>query len=99
MTLSTYDIGDKVRLSAVFTTTAGAFIDPTLVTFKVRDPSGNVSTVTSASTVVTNPSTGTFKTDIVIDEQGVWRWRVYSTGNITTAGEDVLVARKRWVSS
>lgn len=96
---STYDIGDKVRLRAVFTSTSGAFLDPTLVTFKYRDPSGNESTVISSSTSVVHPSTGTYTTDIIVDQQGVWRWRAYSTGNITTAGESDFVARKQYVGA
>lgn len=101
MALATYDIGDKVRLRAVFESTAGTFIDPTKVTFKYTDPSGNLTTLTSTTnaSVVFHPSTGTYHTDIVLDEQGVWRWRAYSTGNIVTAEEDAFVARKRWVSS
>jgi hypothetical protein len=99
MALSTYDIGDTIRMTAVYLSTGGDFVDPTTVTFVIKDPSGVEVTRTSASTSVTHPSTGTFYTDFIIDEQGVWRWRSYSTGNIHTAGEAEFVARKQWVAA
>ena len=90
---SNYDIGDLVRLSATFTSTAGALADPTKVTFVVNDPSGNSSTTTSASTGVVHPSTGLYTLDVDVDEAGVWQYRVNSTGVVTTAGEAYFRAR------
>ena len=40
--MSTFDIGDRIRLSASFIDIAGAASDPTEVTVKHRAPSGTV---------------------------------------------------------
>lgn len=40
MTAYDYEIGDVVALTAEFTDAAGAYVDPTTVTFYVRPPGG-----------------------------------------------------------
>lgn len=86
--VSQYDIGDVVRLTGTFRSTAGVLTDPTKVTIKYEDPSANVVTITSTAGSVFHPSTGVFYTDVVIDEAGVWEYRIYSTGLITSSTED-----------
>lgn len=99
MTLNTFDVGDTVRLAATYTDTGGGPIDPTSVKFVYRHPTGTESTVTSLSTSVVNPSSGSYYTDILINSAGTWRWRSYSTGSLNTAAEAVFVVRKQWVST
>lgn len=87
MAANTYDVGDVARISATFTSTAGAFADPAKVTFEVEDPSGNITTRTSTMASVLHPSTGKYTSDFTIDEAGVWEYRVFTTGSVVTAGE------------
>lgn len=87
-TANNYDIGDVVRLNGTFRTTGGALVDPTKVTFKYEDPSGNVVTVTSTGASVIHPSSGYYYVDIAPDETGVWEYRIFSTGTVATSTED-----------
>ena len=43
---NTYDVGDQVRVSAVFKNAAGTDTDPTAVTCKVKTPAGAITTYT-----------------------------------------------------
>jgi hypothetical protein len=81
-----YDEGDLVRLTAAFTV-ASVATDPTTVTLKVKDPSGNVTTYTYALAEVTKDSTGNYHKDITIDEPGVWYYRWIGTGTVVAADE------------
>ena len=99
MALSTYDVGDTVRLQAQYTDTGGSPADPTTVRIVYRDPAGSESTAVSGTTAMTNPSVGTFYTDVLLSTPGTYRWRSESTGNIVTAAEDVFVVRRQWVST
>lgn len=96
-TANTYDIGDVVRITGTFRSTAGVLANPSKVTFKYEDPSANVVTVTSTSGTVFNPSTGLFYVDVSPDEPGVWEYRIYSTGSITSSTEDWFRVRKQRV--
>lgn len=96
-TANTYDIGDIVRLTGTFRTTAGALANPTKVTIKYEDPSAVVVTVSSTMASVFNPSTGVFYHDVAPDETGVWEYRIYSTGTITSSTEDWFRVRTRRV--
>lgn len=87
-TANNYDIGDIVRLTGTFRSTANVLSDPNKVTIKYEDPSGNVTTVTSTGASVVHPSTGVYYTDIFPDESGVWEYRIFSTGLITSSTQD-----------
>ena len=86
MVASNYNIGQVVRLSATFTSTAAALADPTKVTYTVEDPSGNNSTDTDTG-IVAHPSTGLYTLDVQADEAGVWNYKVNSTGVVQASGE------------
>jgi len=87
-----YNKGDAVRLSATFTV-GGAATDPTTVTLKVRDPSGNVATYTYALAEITKDATGQYHKDVSIDETGRWEYRWVGTGAVATAQEAHLLAQ------
>jgi hypothetical protein len=91
--MAKYDKGDLVRLSAAFTV-AGVATDPTTVTLKVQDPSGNEATYTYALGQVTKDSAGAYHYDLAIDETGLWTYRWAGTGAVVTAGEANLYARR-----
>lgn len=81
-----YDIGDLVRIQGTFTDVNDAAFDPDVVTVKYKDPSGNITTNTSAS----NPSTGVYTVDVTVDESGVWYYRFEGTasGGAYQGGEE-----------
>lgn len=90
---NTYDVGDLVRVSAAFTS-GGSAIDPTAVTAKVRDPSGNVTTLVYLTDgALVRDAAGAFHTDVNADEAGVWTYRFASTGTGQAAAEGTFRVR------
>lgn len=87
-----YDEGDLARISAAFTV-AGTATDPTTVTLKVRDPSGNTDTYTYALGLVTKSSTGNYYKDITLDEVGRWYYRWAGTGTVVSQEEGYLFVK------
>lgn len=90
---NTYDVGDLIRLTATFTDANGDAVDPTTVSFSIRDPSGNLATVTYAAADITKSGTGVYFYDLSIDEVGYWVWRAVGTGAGEAAGEDTIEIR------
>jgi hypothetical protein len=88
MTVSLYTIGALVRCSAAFATAAGAAQDPGAVTFKVRDPSVNVTTyVYGSDAALVKDSTGNYHVDVDADEAGQWHFRFAGTVSGQAAAE------------
>jgi uncharacterized protein YfaS (alpha-2-macroglobulin family) len=85
---TTYDKGDSVRCSATFQNSSDAAIDPTTVTFKYKDPSGNLATLIYGTDVtVVKDSTGHYHVDVNADQSGTWHYRFESTGTGQAADE------------
>lgn len=93
-----YDKGDLVRITGTFTVASTA-TDPTTITLKVKDPSGNVDTYTYALSQVTKSSTGVYYKDISLDEAGYWHYQWTGTGTVESVDEDYLVVRSRQVGT
>ena len=85
---NTYDVGDQPRITGTFRDLAAALADPTTVVGKVKDPSGNITTPT-----VTKDSTGIYRMDIPLDEQGRWYYRMEGIGTLIAASEGSFTAR------
>jgi hypothetical protein len=83
-----YDLGDRVRLTAVFTLD-GAAIDPTETVFKVKTPTG---VITEYDAV--RDSEGHYHADVDVTESGTHAWRVEGTGAAQTAGESAFVGKR-----
>lgn len=78
--------GATVRIAGYFKRNA-VYTDPTTVTLKVKDPSGNISTYTYAAGEITKESTGIYYKDVVLDESWTWKARYETTGPVETAVE------------
>jgi hypothetical protein len=97
-TVNHHDKGDLVRLSGAFTDANDAAIDPGVVIFKYKNPSGT----TTTKTYVTDPevvkdSTGNYHIDIDANESGYWHYAVESTGSGQAAGEGTFYIKPRRV--
>ena len=90
---TTYDIGDIVRLTGTFTVSS-VNTDPTTITLKTKDPTGNVDIYTYALSQITKSATGIFYKDISIDEAGTWRYEWTGTGAVATVEEGQIYVRK-----
>jgi hypothetical protein len=92
MSVKTYDIGDLVRVTGVFTNSAGTEIDPSVVTFKVKDPANVTTTYIYGTDVeLVKDSTGNYYVDIDVDDDGSWYYRFESTGTGQAAAEGRFV--------
>lgn len=89
--MNAFDVGDVVRCNGVFTNAAGTTVDPGTVTFKVRDPSGDVTTYVYGTDIeVVRTDTGTYHLDVTVDESGTWRYTYVGTGVNACAGEQAF---------
>lgn len=80
--------GNVRRVSVVFTTTSGLAADPTTVTCKYEDPSGNTTTkVYISDAEVVKTATGAYYLDIDCDEAGTWYYRWIGTGAVQAAAQ------------
>ena len=76
MSVSVFQVGDKVRLSAAFTDIDDAAQDPGGVQFKLRAPDGTITTyVYGADVEVVKDSTGNYHVDWLIAVAGRYRYR------------------------
>ena len=88
-----FDKNDKPRLKAQFVSLGGALNDPSAVTFKHKDPSGNAATLTHAAGQITRESTGIYYLDLALDEVGTWYFRAEGTGTPQIAAEIAFEVR------
>lgn len=87
----TYDIGDVIELTANFQVD-GQDTDPTSITIDVRDPDGDIVSLTP-----THDGDGNYHADLVATLPGRWYYRWAGTGAAEAAGEKVLWVRNRIV--
>jgi uncharacterized protein YfaS (alpha-2-macroglobulin family) len=87
MTINVYDTGDLVRCTGTFATD-GTNVDPTAVLFKVKSPTGTVTTYTYGTDVqLVKSATGIYYVNVSATENGMYRYRFYSTGTGQAASE------------
>jgi hypothetical protein len=78
------------RLQVTFRNFLRQLADPTTVTLRYEDPSGNVTVVPAGS--ITNDSTGVYHYDLNVDEAGVWEYRFIGTGAIVASNPEKFLA-------
>lgn len=88
--MATYDVGDRVQLTATLTDDDGVLTDPTAVTVTIRKPDG-----TASSSTPTKDSTGVYSKDVDIDQHGNWFYRFAGTGALVVAEEGEFYVRPR----
>lgn len=96
MTVNSYDLGDQVRVSVVFTDANDVATDPTTVTLRVKNHAGVV-TVYSASVV--KDSVGHYHQDVDVPVGSgaggrKWWYRWEATGTLVTAEEGSFLVRR-----
>lgn len=89
-----FDVGDLARLDAEFSDLAGAPIDPTTVTFKIKEPDNTVTTyVFGTDAELVKDATGLYHVDWPVTQSGAHNWRYESTGTGQAAEEAIFTAR------
>lgn len=88
--MNAYVIGALVRLTATFAV-AGVNTDPTVVTFKIRVPSGTVTTyVYGVDAQLVKSATGVYYVDYTTTAAGDHAWRMAGTGAAIGAAEQLF---------
>jgi hypothetical protein len=84
-----YTKGTLVNCRATFTDpVSGSVVDPTTVTFRVKNPSGITTTWTYGPDLeLEKESTGHYKAQVNANQQGSWSYRFESTGPYQGARE------------
>lgn len=91
--MSTYYVGNLVRISVIFANSVGTAIDPSVVKAQVYSPSEIITTYTYGTDVaVVRDSTGHYHLDVDANAEGVWRYRWYATGTGQAAAESCFDA-------
>lgn len=92
--MNTYDVGDLVRLRAVFKNAAGADTDPTTIVLKHKNPAGTVTTLTYSLAELTKEGTGIYYKDVSITLDGKWIYKFIATGTVQAVEEEQFFVRK-----
>jgi len=95
MAANVYDVGDLVRVSAVFKNASAVATDPTAISFKYRKPSTGVVTtlVYPTDAALVRDSQGNYHVDISITEKGVWIHKFIGTGAVQAVEESNFVVK------
>jgi hypothetical protein len=75
-------VGETETLVFTLTDEDGDLADPTDITLEIKDPSGNIETLTYTGTDITRESIGVFTYDLAYDEDGIWLWEIETSGAI-----------------
>lgn len=90
-----YDVGDSIRTAVSFQNIAGVATDPTTITLKIQDPSGNETTlVFGVDAAVVKDAVGLYHSDVTIDENGDWYYRWEGIGALIGAAEFLFRIRE-----
>jgi hypothetical protein len=77
-----YQLGNYVRVSAIFKNLDAQLVDPTTVTVQYTKPN-----YPSTLVVASRLSVGSYYCDILADTAGRWNYRVVASGNVVAAAE------------
>ena len=106
MAITSYDVGDRVRLgnhssnpsTGAITDVNGDPSDPTDITLVVAKPDGDADTYTFNGTPpLSKEAVGRYYVDVTLDQAGLWTYRLAGTGAVVIAEEGQLHVRKSGV--
>lgn len=91
--MNSYTLGSMIRLTSTFKV-SGTNTDPTAITFKVRAPSGTVTTyVYGTDAQLVKSATGVYYVDYTPAAEGVYAWRMAGTGTCVAAEEQQFTVK------
>lgn len=91
--MNAYTLGSQIRLTATFEISDTA-TDPTAVTFKVRAPSGTVTTyIYGTDAQLVKSATGVYYVDYTPAAEGIYAWRMAGTGTCVAAEEQQFTVK------
>ena len=100
---TTYDIGEKIRVSWTQTSTNSTAIDSN-VTFHYETPAGTVTTTTRASSTaagsgIVRSTQGGYYYDVTTTGKGLYEYRITPTGTLVASTENWFNVRPRRVTT
>ena len=94
-----FNLGQKVRISAVFTGEDGEAADPSAVYAVVKEPGEAAATYTyGTDPEVVKDSVGNYHVDQALETAGIWAVRWYSMGNVQAGSADTLIRVRETVT-
>lgn len=93
MSTPVIDVGDDVKLT-LLVTVSGAATDPSTLTLKLRDPSGNEQTIQYPDSRITKDATGSYTAVIAATTAGTWYYRWEGTGDAKGAEQGTFQVRR-----
>ena len=91
--MSTYDIGDRRKLTCEVRDEAGDVVDPTGLTFTMKVPAGTLTSYDLADVQLVHDSTGKYHVYWDCTTSGKYFWRFAATGNVAAAEESSFSVR------
>lgn len=91
--MATWELGQQIRSTAVYTDINGDLVDPSVVILKTSAPDGTETWYSNGSAGMSNPGTGTYYVEYTPSANGLWRRRWETTGNLITADEATFWVR------
>lgn len=84
---NSYDVGDLVRISAVFKNVNLSLVDPSSVVVLINQPNGTTySKQYGTDADVVKDSTGNYYIDYYIQQAGLYSYKFSGTGAVTASG-------------
>lgn len=97
--MTTYDIGDRRKLSCELRNESGVLTDPDELKFKIRTPDNVVTTyIYGSNEELERDSVGKYYVYWDCTQRGDYFWRYEATGIITAAEETMFSVRKSVVN-
>jgi hypothetical protein len=92
--MSSYDIGDRRKLTCEVRDEDGDLADPTALTFTMREPDATLTVyVWQTDAELVRTAVGTFHTYWDCSQAGAHRWRFAATGTVAAAEESAFAVR------
>lgn len=89
-----YDIGDQIRCSVEFTNRSGTYVDPSSVTFKIKNPTGTITSyIYGTDDKLVKEATGKYYILIEPTSSGIWHYRFEGDGIVIAASESNFVVK------
>lgn len=87
-----FNVGSVARLAITFNVD-GVATNPTTVTLTLEQPDGVTSDLTGPQ--LDNPTTGSFRRDVLVSQAGQWKFRWVGTGAAAGAEQGSFMARTK----
>ena len=95
MSNTDYILGEKIRISVIFTDADGTETDPDTIKLEIKDPLDVVDTFVYGVDPITKEAVGRYYYDQDADAVGRWNAYWYTEGNFIAAGDTAFHVRQK----